>query len=75
MHGDRIVLPLTNLRFSSSFICSAKSRLVPLLADASAAEVPLEGTVLANSLDLLEGLGRSAGAGGNINGETAILEH
>jgi hypothetical protein len=46
-----------------------------LLADAAAVGVPLEGTVLANSLDLLAGLGRSAEAGGNIKGETAMLEY
>ena len=70
--GETCVLPLIYLCFSSSFICSARSRPMPLLGDAVLGLVPFEVTTLADGLDLLVGPFLSAKAGGTIKGETAI---
>jgi hypothetical protein len=72
MRGETCALPLTYLCFSSSFICSARSRPRLLLGDVVLGLVPFEVTTLADSLDLLAGPFLSAKAGGTINGETAI---
>jgi hypothetical protein len=71
--GRRASIPLTYLCFSSSFICSARSRPRPLLGDVVLEFVLFNFTTLADNLDLLLVPVLSAEAGGTINGETAIL--
>jgi hypothetical protein len=69
-----VEIPLTYLCFSSSFICSARSRTTPFLGDVVLEFVPFEVTTLADNLDLLPGPFLSAEADGTINGEIAIFK-
>lgn len=62
------------LCFSSSFICSAKSRTTPFLGDVVLEFMSFEATTLADNLELLLGPFLSAEAGGTIKGETAIFK-
>lgn len=63
------ILPFIYFCFSSSFICSAKSR-PPLLADRTSEDAPLE--TWFDSFDLAPTF-LSAGARGRISGETAMM--
>ena len=67
-----VAIPLTYLCFSSSFICSARSRTTPFLGDVVLEFVPFEVTTLADNLDLLTMPFLSAEADGTINGEIAV---
>jgi hypothetical protein len=65
---------LTYFSFSSSFICSARSWPVPLLADDGSGVAPLETRVFA-SFDLMSAVFFSAEPGGTTKGDTAIANY
>ena len=71
MEFTRSNRPLTYLFFSSSFICSARSKPVPFPACGSSGVVPFEACA-AESFDLVVAVLRSADPGGTTSGETAM---